>query len=204
MMYHVSWGHLRYLLTCKVLGKTRVMTEKCFLWRTRVVYLVARPSVLRGLRLDGVSCILTWFPCKSLGETRVTTRKSFMWRTCVVYLIVRPSVGRGLRLDDDSCTCTIHLLLRPWVRRELRLEKCFWWRTCVVHLIVRPSVGRGSRLDDVSCFWSNYRFLITCKVLGGARATTRKCFWWKTCVVYLIVRDVSCILVGQLAFFTHL
>ena len=111
-------------------------------------------------------------------------------------------------------TCAIYLLVRPWTRRELRLENVsLWWRTCVVYLIVRPSVGRGSRLDGVSCFWSNYRFLLTCKVLGGARATTRKCFWWRTCVVYLIVRpsagrglrldDVSCILVGQLAFFTR-
>ena len=84
----------------------------------------------------------------------------------------------------------------------------------VKNLIVRPSVGRGLTLDDVSCILSNYRYLLTCKVLGGTRVTTRKCFLRITCVVYLIVRpsvgrglrldDVSCILVGQIAFFTHL
>ena len=67
-------------------------------------------------------------------------------------------------------------------------------------------MGRGLRLDDVSCILSNYHYLLTCKVLGGTRVTTRKCFLRITCVVYLIVRpsvgrglrldDVSCILVG--------
>ena len=75
-------------------------------------------------------------------------------------------------------------------------------------------MGRGLRLDDVSCILSNYRYLLTCKVLGETRVTTRKCFLRITCVVYLIVRpsvgrglrldDVSCILVGQLALFTYL
>ena len=36
-------------------------------------------------------------------------------------------MGRGLRLHDVSCilggaTCAMCLLVRPWVRRELRLE----------------------------------------------------------------------------------
>ena len=66
----------------------------------------------------------------------------------------------------------------------------FWWRTCVVYLIVRHSLGRGFRLDDVSCIFSNYRYLLTCKVLGGTRVTTRKCFLRVTCVVYLIVRPL--------------
>ena len=80
--------------------------------------------------------------------------------------------------------------------------------------IVRPSVGRGLRLDDVSCILSNYRNLLTCKVLGGTRLTIRKCLLRIICVVYLIVRpsvgrglrldDVSCMLVGQMALFTYL
>ena len=71
-------------------------------------------------------------------------------------------------------------------------------------------MGRGLRLDDVSCILSNYRYLLTCKVLGGTRFTTGKCFLRITCVVYLIVRpsvgrglrldDVSCMLVGKLRF----
>ena len=148
MMYHVSWGHLRYLLTCKVLGKTRVMTEKCFLWRTRVVYLVARPSVLRGLRLDGVSCILTWFPCKSLGETRVTARKSFMWRTCVVYLIVRPSVGRKL-IKTRWCFMYLHYSLAFKALGETRV-----------------TTRKMFLVKNLCC-------LLNCKAFGGSTVETR-------------------------------
>ena len=74
-------------------------------------------------------------------------------------------------------------------------------------------MGRGLRLDDVSCILSNYRYLLTCKVLGGTRVTTRKRFLGRTCVVYLVVRlsvgrglsldDVPCIL-RTLALFTYL
>ena len=49
-----------------------------------------------------------------------------------------------------GAVCDIHLVVRPWVGRELQ-RKCFLSRTCAVFLIVRPSVGRGLRLDDVSC-----------------------------------------------------
>ena len=39
-------------------------------------------------------------------------------------------MGRGLRLDDVSCilvgaTCAFYILVRPWMRRELRLESVF-------------------------------------------------------------------------------
>ena len=50
-----------------------------YLEETCVVYLIVRPSVGRGLRLEDVSS-----------------------GNLVVYLILRPSVGRGLRLDDVS------------------------------------------------------------------------------------------------------
>ena len=76
-------SNYHYLLTCKVLGGTRVTTRKCFLRITCVVYLIVRPSVGRGLRLDDVSCILVsklrfLHTCKALGETRVKIRRSFL------------------------------------------------------------------------------------------------------------------------------
>ena len=55
--------------------------------QTCVVYLIVRPSVGRGLRLEDVA----------------RGNKMHFEQTCVVYLIVRLSVGRGLRLDDVSC-----------------------------------------------------------------------------------------------------
>ena len=54
--------------------------------QTCVVYLIVRPSVGRGLRLEDVS----------------RGKMMYFEQTCVVYLIVRPSVGRGLRLEDVS------------------------------------------------------------------------------------------------------
>ena len=106
MIFHVTRGNLRYLLACKALDETRVTTRKCFLSRACVVYLIVRPSLGRGFRLDDVSCILSNYryllTCKVLGGTRFTTRKCLLRITCVVYLIVRPLRGRGLRLDDIS------------------------------------------------------------------------------------------------------
>ena len=49
-----------------------------------------------------------------------------------------------------GAVCDIHLVVRPWVGRELQ-RKCFLSRTCAVFLIVRPSVDRGLILDDLSC-----------------------------------------------------
>ena len=43
------------------------------------VFLIVRPSLGRGLRLEGVA----------------RGKKMYFEQTCVVYLIVRPSVGRG-------------------------------------------------------------------------------------------------------------
>ena len=167
------------LLSCKAFGASRVETRWCFMYLDLISLQVLgwdESYNAKKLHVKNLCCLPN---CKAFGRSRVKARWWFMY---LHYSLAFKALG-----ETRATT-----------------RKCFWWRTCVVHLIVRPSVGRGSRLDDVSCFWSNYRFLITCKVLGGARATTRKCFWWKTCVVYLIVRDVSCILVGQLAFFTHL
>ena len=50
-----------------------------YLEETCDVYLIVRPSVGRGLRLEDVS-----------------------WGNLCFYLLLRPSVGRGLRLDDVS------------------------------------------------------------------------------------------------------
>ena len=50
------------------------------------VYLIVRPSVGRGLRLEDIS----------------RGKKMYFEQICVVYLIVRPSVGRGLRLENIS------------------------------------------------------------------------------------------------------
>ena len=63
---------------------SRVKTRRCIsrLEQTCVFYLIARPSVGRGLRLEDVS----------------RGKKMYFEQTCAVYLIVRPSVGRGLRL----------------------------------------------------------------------------------------------------------
>ena len=132
MMYHVSWwGNLRFLHTCKALGETRVKNRRCFLWRACVVYTIVRPSAGRGLRLGDVSCIwkkLALFTllvspgwdesydfnmilvknlcclrnCKAFGGSRVKTR----W--CIMYL--------------GGALCATYILVRPLVRRELRLE----------------------------------------------------------------------------------
>ena len=58
-----------------------------------------------------------------------------------------------------GAVCGIHLVVRPWVGRELQ-RKCFLSRTCAVFLIVRPSVGR------LGC-------LLTCKALGETRVVGR-------------------------------
>ena len=49
--------------------------------QTCVVYLIVRPSVGRGLRLEDVS----------------RGKKMYFEQTCVVYLIVRPSVGSRIK-----------------------------------------------------------------------------------------------------------
>ena len=59
--------------------------------------------------------------CKTFGWSRVKTR----W--CIMYL---------------GETCALYLLVRPWVRRELRLRNVSCERTCAAYVIVRPSVGR--------------------------------------------------------------
>ena len=152
-MYHVSWGNLRYLLTCKALVATRVTTPKWFLSGTCVDFLFVRPSVGRGLRHDAVSCILVgrlaifaylwvlrWdesydskiflvkdLCClingKTFGGPRVKTRY------CIMYL------GGG----------NLHYLITCKALDETRVTtpKCFLWRACAVCLMVRPSVGRG-------------------------------------------------------------
>ena len=58
------------------------------------------------------------------------------------------------------------LLVRPWVRRKLRLENASCEETCVVYLIVRPSVGRGLRLDDASCILRKLALFTYLKSLG--------------------------------------
>ena len=60
--------------------------RRCILSKICDVYLIVRPSVDRGLRLEDVS----------------RGKKMYFEQTCVVYVIVRPSVGRGLRLEDVS------------------------------------------------------------------------------------------------------
>ena len=62
--------------------------------QTCVVYLIVRPSVGRGLRLEDVS----------------RGKKMYFEQTCVVDLIVRPSVGRGLGLEDVSRGKKMHIL----------------------------------------------------------------------------------------------
>ena len=74
---------MRFLHTCKALCETRVKIRRCFLSRACVVYLIVRPSVGRGLRLDDVSCIL-------------------VGATCAFYILVRPWVRRELRLESVS------------------------------------------------------------------------------------------------------
>ena len=83
VIFHVTRGNLRYLLACKALDETRVTTRKCFLSRACVVYLIVRPSLGRGFRLDDVSCIL--------GGA-----------TCAMCLLVRPWVRRELWLENVS------------------------------------------------------------------------------------------------------
>ena len=102
--------------------------------------------------------------CKAFSGSRVKTR----W--CIMYV--------------GGANCAIYILVR--LRRELVSGE----ELVFVYLIVKPSLGRGFRLDDVSCIFSNYRYLLTCQVLGGTRVTTRKCFLRVTCVVYLIVRPL--------------
>ena len=80
--------------------------------QTCVVYLIVRPSVGRGLRLEDVSrgtrCILSKRCCLlNCRWVEFTSRQEEVYlfeQACVVYLIVRPSVGRGLRLEDVMFT----------------------------------------------------------------------------------------------------
>ena len=60
--------------------------RRCILSNLVFFYLIERPSVERGLRLEDVA----------------RGKKIYFEQICVVYLIVRPSVGRGLRLEDES------------------------------------------------------------------------------------------------------
>ena len=75
-----------------------------YLEETCVVYLIVRPSVGRGLRLEDASwenlcCLLN---CKAFGWVEAQDSKLHHEEAYVVYLIVRPSVGRELRLEDVS------------------------------------------------------------------------------------------------------
>ena len=84
-------SYLHCLLNCKAFGGgSRVKTRRCisrqedvFLEQTCVVYLIVRPSVGRGLRLEDVSrgkkmyfeqtcCLLN---CKAFGGSRLKTRR---------------------------------------------------------------------------------------------------------------------------------
>ena len=84
--------------------------------QTCVVYLIVRPSVGRGLRLEDVS----------------RGKKMYVEQTCVVYLIVRPSVGRGLRLEDVSRgkkmyfeqTCGFFLNCKAFGGLKVKTRRC--------------------------------------------------------------------------------
>ena len=262
MIYRVSWGNLRYWLTCKAWGETRVTTRTCFMWRTSVVYLIVRPSVgpelkhddepcilkklvhmyllvrhrvRRELRLENVSCeeLVCLVNCKAFGGSRVKTRWCIMYlrgATCAIYLLV--SLGwdesydsKMLLVQDLWClpncktfgwsrvktrccimylekTCALYLLVRPWVRRVLRLRNVSCEGTCAAYVIVRPSVGRdvpylsthatvltistshrpGKHSQDLDMF--KYRRI-------EVEIKTRCCIIYlcgETCIIYLLVR----------------
>ena len=114
--------------------------------QTCVVYLIVRPSVGRGLRLEDVS----------------RGKKMYFEQTCVVDLIVRPSVGRGLGLEDVSRgkkiylekTCVVYLIERPFVGRGLRLQ----------------DASRAKKMDFANLWW-----FLNCNAFGGSRVKTRRC-----------------------------
>ena len=60
--------------------------RRCIFEQTCVVYLIVRPSMGQGLRLEDVS----------------RGKMMYFEQSCVAYLMVRPSAGRGLRLEDVS------------------------------------------------------------------------------------------------------
>ena len=115
--------------------------------------------------VKNLCCLLN---CKAFGGSRVATR----WYT--------------MYLEDTCAIC----LLASKVLGETRVttRKFFLWRTCVVCLVVWPSVGRGLRLHDISCILRKLALFFTCKAFSETRVTTRKCFLWRTSVVYLIAR----------------
>ena len=96
MMYHASWGNLRYVLTCKALGElccllnckafgeSRVKTRWCImnLKETCAMCLLVRPWVRLESRLENVYCehLLCLLCCKAFGGSRNKTR----W--CTMYL----------------------------------------------------------------------------------------------------------------------
>ena len=208
-MHHVSWGNLCIVLTRKALGETRATTEKCFLWKNL--------CCLRNCKAFGGSrCSVSVHACYSAHHFYLhrpgkhsQDLDMFKYRRIEVEIKTRCCI---IYLCGE--TCIIYLLVRPWARREWRLENASW-RTCVVYLIERPSVGRGLRLDDISCIlggqlalftylyvlgWDesypskklhvkNLCCLLNCKAFGGSRVKTR----W--CIMYLG---------GQLALCTYL
>ena len=154
-MHHVSWKNLCIVLTCKALGETRVTTEKCFLWRTCAAYVIVRPSVGRDVPyLSTHATVLTISTSHRPGK-HSQDLDMFKYRRIEVEIKTRCCI---IYLCGE--TCIIYLLVRPWARREWRLENASW-RTCVVYLIVRPSVGRGLRLDDISCILGGQLALFT-------------------------------------------
>ena len=135
MMYHVSWGNLRYLLTCKALVATRVTTPKWFLSGTCVDFLFVRPSVGRGLRHDAVSCIL-------VGRLTIF---AYLW-----VLRWDESYDSKIFLVKDLC-CLINGKTFGGPRVKTRYCIMYLEETCAIYLLVRPWTRRESRLENVSC-----------------------------------------------------
>ena len=134
--------------------------------------------------VKNLCCLLD---CKAFGGSRVKTR----W--CIMYL--------------GGATCVFYTLVRPWVRRELRIEDV----SCEeLVLLLNCKAFGGSRVKARWCILyleETCAIYFTCKPWGGTRVTTLTWFLWRTCVVYVIVKpsvgrglrrdDVSCILVGR-------
>ena len=163
------------LLNGKAIGGSRVKERWCIMYleETCAICLLVRPRVRRelrsesvscvrpsmgrGLRLDDVSCILRKLALFTflwgLGRDESYDSKMFLVKN--LRCLLNCKAFGGSRVKTRWCffyleqPCAMHLLVRPWVRRDFR--KWFWWRTCVVYSIVRPLEGRGLRLDDVSC-----------------------------------------------------
>ena len=130
---------------------------------------------------------------KAFRGSRVKSRWCIIYldETCAIYLLVRPWVRRELRLENVSCAELVLFTLRKaFGRWELGLDD----ESCILRKLVLFTYLQGLVWDDnydsKMLLVKNLCCLLNCKACGGPRVKTRRYIMYldETCAIDFLVR----------------